>query len=255
MSQSEIHSLSGAYAVDALDDIERAQFERHLAECPACREEVAGLREAAAELSHTTAVAPPAALRDRLLADIATVRPLPPETAPAPTTQSAASPRPAARTRIAWYQRPGLVAAAAVAAIALGATAVVTHPWSNDVGQTLSATERVLDAPDAQQLSAPVRSVSGASITVVRSASQHRAVMMTDGVPAPPPGKVYQAWYLEPSGQMVSVGLMSSVHDGRQVLLNGDAATAQAVAITLEPAGGSPSPTQQPLVQVSFGRA
>ena len=33
----DIHALSGAYAVDALDDIERAQFERHLAECPACR--------------------------------------------------------------------------------------------------------------------------------------------------------------------------------------------------------------------------
>ena len=245
MSQSEIHSLSGAYAVDALDDIERAQFERHLAECPACRDEVAGLREAAAELSHTTAVAPPAALRDRVLAEIATVRPLPPETSTA---------APVVR-HIPWYQRTGLVVAAAVAAIALGATAVVTHPWSNDVGQTLSATERVLDAPDAQKVSAPVPSVSGASITVVRSTSRHRAVMMTDGVPAPPPGKVYQAWYLEPDGRMVSVGLMSSVHDGEPVLLNRDAAVAQAVAITLEPAGGSPSPTQQPLVQVSFRSA
>lgn len=244
MSQSEIHSLSGAYAVDALDDIERAQFERHLAECPACRDEVAGLREAAAELSHTTAVAPPGALRDRVLADIATVRPLPPHTAPAVPV-----------TRTPWYQRTGLVVAAAVAAIALGGTAVVTHPWSNDAGQTLSATQRVLDAPDAQKVSAPVQSVAGASVTVVRSASRHRAVMMTDGVPAPPPGKVYQAWFLEPSGQMVSVGLMSSVHDGQPVLLNGDAAVATAFAITLEPAGGSPSPTQQPLVQGSFGRA
>ena len=41
---SDIHALSGAYAVDALDDIERAQFERHLAECPACRSEVDSLR-------------------------------------------------------------------------------------------------------------------------------------------------------------------------------------------------------------------
>ncbi len=37
---SDIHALSGAYAVDALDDIERAQFERHLAECAECRAEV-----------------------------------------------------------------------------------------------------------------------------------------------------------------------------------------------------------------------
>ena len=55
---SDIHALSGAYAVDALDDIERAQFERHLAECPACTAEVGSLREAAALLAETTAVDP-----------------------------------------------------------------------------------------------------------------------------------------------------------------------------------------------------
>ena len=75
---TEIHALSGAYAVDALDDIERAQFERHLAECAECRAEVASLRSTAALLAETTATAPPEGLRDRVLADIATVRPLPP---------------------------------------------------------------------------------------------------------------------------------------------------------------------------------
>ena len=30
---SDLHGLSGAYAVDGLDDLERARFERHLAEC------------------------------------------------------------------------------------------------------------------------------------------------------------------------------------------------------------------------------
>ena len=34
---SDIHALVGAYAVDALDDVERAAFERHLAECAACQ--------------------------------------------------------------------------------------------------------------------------------------------------------------------------------------------------------------------------
>ena len=49
---SDMHPLSGAYAVDALDDLERARFERHLAECPDCTAEVASLREAAAMLAH-----------------------------------------------------------------------------------------------------------------------------------------------------------------------------------------------------------
>ena len=74
----DIHALSGAYAVDALDDGERTQFERHLAECPDCRSEVDSLREAAALLAETTATTPSAELRDRVLADIVNVRPLPP---------------------------------------------------------------------------------------------------------------------------------------------------------------------------------
>ena len=44
---TDVHALSGAYAVDALDDIERAAFERHLAACAECRAEVASLRETA----------------------------------------------------------------------------------------------------------------------------------------------------------------------------------------------------------------
>ena len=76
---SDIHKLSGAYALDALDDLERARFEQHLATCEDCRAEVAELRETAALLAETTATAPPASLRESVLAGISQVRPLPPE--------------------------------------------------------------------------------------------------------------------------------------------------------------------------------
>ena len=76
---SDIHALSGAYAVDALDDARAGPLRAPPAECADCRAEVAsparGRRRCSAE---TTAVAPPAALRDRVLAGITTVRPLPP---------------------------------------------------------------------------------------------------------------------------------------------------------------------------------
>ena len=39
----DLHHLSGAYAVDALDDAERTSFEQHLAGCADCRAEVAEL--------------------------------------------------------------------------------------------------------------------------------------------------------------------------------------------------------------------
>ena len=59
----ELNVLAGAYALDALDDDERAVFEEHLKTCERCADEVAGLRLTAAELSHTTETAPPAQLR------------------------------------------------------------------------------------------------------------------------------------------------------------------------------------------------
>src|SRR5450631_653670 len=77
MNNDDIHGLSGAYAVDAVDDIERAGFEAHLAGCDTCRDEVASLRAAASELAAGTLTSPPASLRTSVLRDIGAVRPLP----------------------------------------------------------------------------------------------------------------------------------------------------------------------------------
>ena len=85
MSEMDIHKLTGAYAMDALDELERARFEQHLAQCDDCRAEVAELRETAALLSETVAVPPPASLRDSVLAGISQVRPLAPEVPASPS--------------------------------------------------------------------------------------------------------------------------------------------------------------------------
>ena len=74
----DLHHLSGAYAVDALDDAERASFEQHLADCADCRAEVAELSATAHSLGALTEATPPASLRDSVLSGIARVRPLPP---------------------------------------------------------------------------------------------------------------------------------------------------------------------------------
>ncbi|OFE17214.1 hypothetical protein BA895_17330 [Humibacillus sp. DSM 29435] len=85
----EIHELSGAYAVDALDDVERARFERHLTDCSTCRDEVESLSVAAVELSSGLEMAPPASLRASVLSGITSVRQLPPLTEPAGRTGTA----------------------------------------------------------------------------------------------------------------------------------------------------------------------
>jgi anti-sigma-K factor RskA len=63
--------LAGAYALDALGSAERARFERHLATCRTCPDEVRGFAATAAELGLAAAVTPPPALKGRVLADVA----------------------------------------------------------------------------------------------------------------------------------------------------------------------------------------
>lgn len=238
---SDIHALSGAYAVDALDDLERARFERHLAECEACTAEVDSLREASAVLAETTETAPPADLRARVLAEIATVRPLPPVVEPrvVPTTSG-----PQRRGR-RWLT--GLVAAAAVVtAVGVGA---VWQPWQDDTSQSprLSAAQQVMEAPDHETYTEELE--GGATVTVYRSRSLDKAVVVTEGMQPPAPGKTYELW-LQHGDTMVPAGLMPRTD--RPVVMDGDAASAIGAGITIEDAAGASVPTFPPVVTFDF---
>ena len=229
---SDIHKLTGAYALDAVDDIERAAFERHLVECDDCRTEVASLRETTALLAETVAVAPPASLRTSVLAGIGQVRPLPPIVAP---------------RRAAWF--PVLVAASIVAI--MGIAAAVWQPWTPSDNDSLTASEQVLRAPDSQVVKIDLGEAGRASVT--RSVSVGKAVIQTEDMVAAPAGKVFELWY-EKDGEFVPAGLMPAKAD-QTVLLEGDAASATAAGITIEPAGGSDKPTTEPIALFDFSQA
>jgi anti-sigma-K factor RskA len=234
---SDIHALSGAYAVDALDDAERAEFERHLAECPTCRSEVDSLREAAALLAETTATEPSRELRDRILIDIDTVRPLPPEV-PQPS-QNVTELAPRRRRRLT-----GLLAAAA-AVIAVGAGGVV---WQQ-VDESPSRIDQVIEASDAQEFKQTLP--GGGTATVVRSEKENGAVLITHDMPAAPSDHEYALW-LQHDEAMVPAGIMPSGADN-EVLLEGDAATADGAGITVEVAGENPAePSDDVVALFSF---
>jgi len=229
---SDIHKLTGAYALDAVDDIERATFEGHLAECEDCRTEVASLRETTALLAESAAVSPPPSLRDSVLSGISQVRPLPPIVAP---------PR-----RAAWF--PLLVAAALVAILGVGAT--VWQPWApSDTGSVI---EQVLQAADAQRVEVDLGDAGRA--TVVRSKSVGKAVITTKDMASAPSGKVYALWFESKDGDMLPAGLMADKPD-QTVVLEGDAVTAKAAGITVEPSGGSAEPTLPIVAVFDFSQA
>ena len=234
---SDEHKLTGAYALDALDDLERARFERHLATCEDCRAEVAELRETAALLAETTAVTPPASLRGSVLAGISQVRPLPPEVPATPPTSRDEKQRAGRR---AWM--PLLVAAAV--AILVGVGTMVTQPWAPDDQPPLTAAEQVLQAGDAEKVFLDLGEAGRA--TVVRSKSEDRAVIVTEDMVAAPTGKDYELWLQTPDEAMVPAGLMPDAPD-QTVVLEGSAADAIAVGITVEPDGGSKEPSTAPI--------
>ncbi|GAB3887464.1 anti-sigma factor [Terrabacter terrigena] len=276
----DIHALSGAYAVDAIDDVERAHFERHLAGCPDCQAEVASLRAAASQLAVLTESAPPPSLRAKVLSEISKVRPLPPLTAPqtergddtlqpsAPDAEDSAAgasttgvpiggtdQRDAAdelgerrRSRSARLGRGWrlVVAAATVAVLAIGGFTV----WRQvNTDPTRVIADQVLAAPDAT--STAKRFPDGSTATVWRSESLHRAVIVTSKMADAPNGKVYQLWLQDPTGHMASAGVMPPGPD-QVVVLEGDASKAKGAGITVEPPGGSGQPTSDPIALFAF---
>jgi anti-sigma-K factor RskA len=83
--REELHLLSGAYALNALDADEKARFESYLLTSEETRAEVASLSDTAVLLGLSTEpVTPPADLRDRLMAQIA----LTPQLAPLPASRA-----------------------------------------------------------------------------------------------------------------------------------------------------------------------
>ena len=271
----DVHALSGAYAVDAIDDIERARFERHLADCPACQAEVASLRAAAIEMAVLSEAAPPPSLRAKVLADITAVRPLPPVTAPEVESAEEAAPSAPATVTDAGSGQPDatpvhddadelgtrrrsrsarglargwrvVVAAATVAVLAIGGF-TVWRQVNSDPSRAMA--DQVLAAAD--RTSTVKRFPDGSSATVWRSESLHRAVIVTSKMADAPDGKVYQLWLQDPTGHMASAGVMPPGPD-HVVVLEGDASKATGAGITVEPPGGSGQPTSDPIALFSF---
>ncbi|MFD5655293.1 MULTISPECIES: anti-sigma factor domain-containing protein [unclassified Streptomyces] len=248
MRTEDLHSLTGAYALHALPDDEREAFERHLAGCATCEQEAREFAAATARLGLAATVTPAAALKDRVLHRVTTVRQVPPGGGTAERTRRVV---PRGRGLARWA-----LAACVAAAAGLGGTAVWQYERAQDAGQRAAQAERraetlagVLAAPDAESRTA--RLADGASGTLVVSERQDRAVFLASGMAEPPRGRVYQLWF-DDHGTMRSAGLMDPGSTSQAVLMDGAVDGAAGVGITVEPAGGSKQPTSDPIALLSM---
>ncbi|SDK83667.1 Anti-sigma-K factor RskA [Lentzea albidocapillata subsp. violacea] len=242
-SSSDLHTLTGVYAMNALSDSERAEFEAHLPRCPSCAQEVAELQATAASLGTAAEVAPPARLRAQVLTGVQATRQLPPE-ATAPEAAVFVLP-----TRNRWLVRTSVLAAAAsvLVAVVVGVQAVQARSELDALGQSAAGNSQVLDllrAPDAKLLSDS--GTDGGHGTVVMSPSRGKAAFLADGLPSLPADRAYQLWVVGPDGPR-SAGLLQD-----KPVLADDLADARAFALTVEPDGGSRAPTTTPVVAISM---
>ena len=233
-TELELHTLSGAYAIDALSAEEAAAFRTHLDTCVACCEEVRELRAAAARMGASEALSAPSHLRAKVLAAVDQTPQLPPRVTPLR----------GGTTHAKRFSRPRMLIAAAAAVVIAAVGVGITQLGHRDEPVMAASVSKVFQAPDAHR--ATVSTANGGRLTVATSASLGKMAVETDRLPRLGQRQVYQIWAVH-NGVMVSQGLVADVGDGAAMAMPGKGIE---VAITIEPAGGSKKPTTKPIVTV-----
>jgi anti-sigma-K factor RskA len=215
------HDLLAAYALDALDDDERERFERHLANCEECTEQLAILREPVAALAYAAeGPVPRKELRDRIIEG------------------ARAEPRAAViklpRRNWALGAVAGVAAAAAALAIGLGL-------WANSLSNSLDRERNKSAVQKLLEENATAKPLIGANGSLIVNRAG-RAAIVVCGLADAPSSKTYEAWVItgnspEPAGLFNGGSGCSPVFLTQRVPKNAT------VAVTLERAGGATSPT------------
>lgn len=238
MTHDPVEELLGAYAIDAVDDVDRQAVEAHLAECPRCRAEVDQHREVAAHLAQSGAPAPEG-LWDRIAASLDAVEPPPLRLVIDQSSSTGRRARPSGMRRYG----PALgAAAAAVAVVALSVSSIRQQDRINELeaasGVSAAANQAFAD-PDARvaELAGPDGEV------LVRAAvlDDGTGFLLAGSLPSLE-GGTYQLWGAT-AGELVSLGPMGSSPDVEAFLAD-PAITQLLITAEDEPV---PQPTTDPL--------
>lgn len=273
--REELHLLTGAYALNALDGTEKDRFEAYLLTSEEARAEVASLSDTAIAIGLAAEpIAPPADLRARLMAQIAITPQFAPETAKRPTLTAVPSPvaeapkvsddsaraihaasistpsRATTKATARWFRRPAAILIGAAAAIALFVGGnILGLATANQSQQQASAISAIYAAGDSQQAKANVS--GGGAATFVWSGKLQRSAVVIDKLPRLADDKTYELWYIDKGSKATPAGTFNAADSGTTVrVLDGKMSNGDTLGITVEPDGGSTKPTTTPIVAV-----
>jgi anti-sigma-K factor RskA len=236
---ADIEELLAVYALDAIDDDERAIVDDYLRDNPRAVAEVESYREALSYL-HAGAAAPPD-LWERIATEL--------ETAPPPLQLDAfrkPSPPPARRP----IGRVLAIAAAVIALVFAGGVIVRQQQEIDERGTESVAAAISREATDArrnpQSRTLTLRDSSGALSVVAHLEPDGDLFLGGDQLPALDRDRTYQLWCVRDAAPTpVSLAVLGA--QPTMTKLRIDACTG-ALAVTNESAGGAAQPTGDPVV-------
>lgn len=258
------------YALGELPVAEQAEVERLAATYPAIRQELDNIIEVLGNYAAQYAQTPPAGMRERVLAgwkaaiDADTPAPA---AEPTPVVRSITS-APAAEaapvaSRFNWL----LAASIAFLLLSVGINFVLYSKWQN-AESSLAAVENDQSLLAASHMAVEKRLAEQTTELSVLRSDEFRTVALNGtpaaptararvlynpttravyvdvrNLPKPPAGKQYQLWALD-KGQPIDAGVLDYATAAGETLQHmKDIARAQTFAMTVEDAGGSPTPT------------
>lgn len=234
----DCEQLLAAFALGALDVDERLMVETHLETCASCRQILADYQAVGDGLMYAMPpTQPPAGLRARLLA----------KTAPTP-------PKP---DKIERWQLlfPRLMSAVGI--VTLLVLVVFNLNLLVRTNQVLQTQESLTQQSQASQTALALMTYPGSQVAVIESGNIYGtlvfnpegelAVLNVWGLNDLQAGQDYQVWLIEPDQTRISGGVFRSSDDMGFVSFVIKSSTSMdsftGIGVTIEPEGGSPSPT------------
>ncbi|MEX0800867.1 MAG: anti-sigma factor [Dehalococcoidia bacterium] len=234
MNCEEIEELAAAYALGALPPETEGEVEEHLQGCSR-HPEIADLRAVAASLAWAAEERePPAALKTRLMSAI--------REGDTPAAKSERGARPVAAAGF-WRRMfsPPVAPYAVAAALALVVAALIG--WNVSL--------QLEDGGGGVSVHTLAGS-GGAQGRILYIADERLGVMTVAGLDSLDVDLTYQVWTLS-DGVATGIGTFNTSEGGEAAAsIEVDLTGADSVAITVEPAGGSPQPTSAPVLQADI---
>lgn len=245
------------YSLGVLQGEDRANLERHLATCAACKRELEQLRADGALLALSTiGPKPPRRSRQRLLDAIA-----------AEPRLSLAKSHGRASSR-SWWGWLGWAATAAVILFTASLWRENSELKHNLLVAGSLLRERTDDLKNAQNIVAVLTNPAAEHFTLVAAktppqpqgkaiyaGNRSSLIFLANNMPSLPAGKAYELWLIPRQGAPIPAGVFKPDAHGSATVINPPlpaGAEAKAFAITVENEAGSATPTM-PIVMMGAG--